>query len=61
MILNSKSEYNRCKIPRLVIEEVDEEQQEKDEARELQSTLELLKKYEEEWGSQMTTIREQEI
>ena len=61
MILNSKSEYNRCKIPRLVIEEFDEEQQEKDEARELQSTLELLKKYEEEWGSQMTTIREQEI
>ena len=61
MILNSKSEYNRCKIPRLVIEEVDEEQQEKDEARELQSTLELLNRYEEEWGSQMTTIREQEI
>ena len=26
LILNSKSEYNRCKIPRLVLEELDEEQ-----------------------------------
>ena len=26
LILNSKSEYNRCKIPRLGLEELDEEQ-----------------------------------
>ena len=61
MILNSKSEYNRCRIPRLIIEEVDEEQQENEEARELQATLELRRKYEEEWGSQMTAFREQEM
>ena len=60
-ILNSKSEYNRCKIPRLVIEEVDEEQQEEEEARELQNIMELLRRQEEEWGSHMTMLREQEI
>ena len=26
MVLNSKSEFNRCRIPRLIIEEIDEEQ-----------------------------------
>ena len=60
-ILNSKSEYNRCKIPGLVIEEVDEEQQEEEEARELQNIMELLRRQEEEWGSHMTMLREQEI
>ena len=57
-ILNSKSEYNRCKIPRLVIEEMDEEQQ---KARELQNTMELLRRQEEELGSHMKLLREQEI
>ena len=49
MILNSKSEYNRCKIPRLVIEELDEEQLKADEERELQGAIEWLNKCEEEW------------
>ena len=35
MILNSKSEYNRCKIPRLVLEELDEDQIRADEEEEM--------------------------
>ena len=48
-------------VPRLLMEEVDVEQQEKEEAKELQATWELLQRYEEEWGSHMTSLREQEI
>ena len=61
MILNSKSEYNRCKIPRLVIEELDEEQLKADEERELQEAIEWLNKCEEEWQESKTAKREQEL
>ena len=39
LILNSKSEYNRCKIPRLVLEELDEEQIKAMEDKELEEAL----------------------
>ena len=48
MVLNSKSEFNRCRIPRLIIEEVDDEQIRKEEERELRVAMEHLSKCEEE-------------
>ena len=40
MILNSKSEYNRCKIPRLELEELDEDQIRADEEEEMRRGIE---------------------
>ena len=53
-ILNSKSEYDRCRIPRLVLEEKEEEQikyLEEDEQRELDKIMELLNDEEQSWGA----------
>ena len=61
MVLNSKSEFNRCRIPRLVIEEVDEEQIREEEERELRVAMEHLSKCEEEWEQNRTKEREHEL
>ena len=55
-ILNSKSEFNRCRIPRLVLEEIDEEQ-----ADELREALELLEQCEKAWENQKTKDRGEEL
>ena len=39
-ILNSKAEFNRCRIPRLAIEEIDEEQLKEQKDRELREAME---------------------
>ena len=61
MILNSKSEFNRCRIPRLIIEEVDEEQTKEQEERELREAIEQLDECERAWENQRSKIREQEL
>ena len=60
-ILNSKSEYNRCRIPRLVMEEIDEEQIAEQEARELEEASEQLEACRRAWEQQRTVAREQEL
>ena len=49
-ILNSKSEYDRCKIPRLVLEEEDEVEQKRQGERELQEDLDSIEEHAEAWG-----------
>ena len=39
MVLNSKSEHHRCRIPRLILEEVYEEQVHEEEERELKIAM----------------------
>ena len=58
MILNSKSKFNRCRIPRLIIEEVDEEQTKEQEERELREAIEQLEECERAWESQRLKERE---
>ena len=60
-ILNSKSEFNRCRIPRLVLEEIDEEQADAQEDRELREALELLEQCERAWEDQKTKDRGEEL
>ena len=59
-ILNSKAEFNRCRIPRLVVEEQDTKQQEEEEEKEQEELGELLNNNMEDWDSQKTAAREQE-
>ena len=62
MILNSKSEFDRCKIPRLVIEEQEEiEKLEKPEAEKLQERMATLDMEEEAWGAEIIVSRNNEI
>ena len=49
-ILNSKSEYDRCKIPRLVLEEEDEGEHRRQGERELQEDLDSIEEHAEAWG-----------
>ena len=59
-ILNSKSEYDRCKIPRLVLEEVDEEQIKKDEEQEMREKMKLLDAEEKSWGEAKSGAKNRE-
>ena len=59
--MNSRAEFNRCRIPRLTIEEVDEEQLEEQENKELKIAMEQLEKLEKEWGEERTREREKEL
>ena len=61
MILNSKSEYNRCKIPRLVLEELDEDQIRADEEEALKGAIEWCNRCEKEWEESKTASREKEL
>ena len=48
-ILNSKAEFDRCYIPRLVVEEKDTKVMEQEELREHQQILELLEEENKGW------------
>ena len=61
MILNSKYEYNLCKIPRLVLEELDEDQIRADEEEEMRKAIEWSNKCEKELEESRTADREQEL
>ena len=56
-ILNSKSEFDRCKIPRLILEEQDEEEIRKAENQELERDREALEEQARLWGEQKTNER----
>ena len=59
-ILNSKAEFDRCKIPRLVVEEQEEEPANAKEEQERKDAQEqILEEQIEEWGSQKLQEREQ--
>ena len=60
-ILNNKAEYNRCKIPRLVLEEEDDEQTLRNEEQDRQQALKWLEDCEHAWSDQKTEEREIEI
>ena len=61
-ILNSRAEFDRCKIPRLVVEEQEQETVnavEEQERLETQETQELLDEQMKDWGSKKIREREQ--
>ena len=63
-ILNSKSEFNRCHIPRLVVEEEDEEKRKKrleKEKLEKEETGRMLDTMEMTWEERKTSEREQAL
>ena len=57
-ILNSRAEYNRCHIPRLVVEEDDVESREKTENDEDEETLRALENMDKNWEGAKTRDRE---
>ena len=59
-ILNSKAEYDRCRIPRLIVEEQDVEQLEKDEEQELAQKISSIEEQTADWGSRLYKKRELE-
>ena len=59
-ILNSKSEYDRCKIPRLILEETDEEQISKEEEQRMKERMEQLDTEEQAWGDRKRGARNKE-
>ena len=59
-ILNSKAEYDRCRIPRLIVEEQDLDEIRKEEEQEISRNSEALEEQEIIWGSQRLLEREQE-
>ena len=59
-ILNSKAEYDRCRIPRLIVEEQDLDGITKEEEQEISRNSEALEEQEIIWGSQRLLEREQE-
>ena len=50
-ILNSKSEFDRCKIPRLIVEEEDLEQIEREQKEELETRQKEIEEQAEVWQS----------
>ena len=58
-ILNSKAEFDSCRIPRLVVEEQDTKKQEEEEEMELKELVEFLDNQVEDWGKQKIAVREQ--
>ena len=50
-ILNSKAEFDRCRIPRLIVEEQDHDKLDKLEEQEQKEVQELLDEQLEDWGS----------
>ena len=60
-ILNSKAEFNRCKIPRLVVELVDEEQIQRENEGEDQRIKDALANQQQAWEDDKTTLRMKEF
>ena len=61
MILNSKAEYNRCVIPRLVLDRFDEEEWEKLENEELESKKKQMEDELAEWENIRFYARESKL
>ena len=59
-ILNSKSEYDRCRIPRLVLEEQDMEKLIEEEEQEITANCKIVEEQTSMWGSRKYKEREQE-
>ena len=59
-ILNSKSEYDRCRIPRLVLEEQDMEKITEEEEQEIAANCQIVEEQTNLWGSRKFREREQE-
>ena len=59
-ILNSKLEFDRCKIPRLVLEEQDEEEIQKVEDKEMEKDREAIEEKARLWGEKKTTERRED-
>ena len=57
-VLNSKGEFNRCRIPRLVVEETEET--EKLEEQRVQETMKLLDKEQSRWETNKLRMRDQQ-
>ena len=51
-ILNSKAKFDRCKIPRLVVEEQEEKEMEKQMEQELASTKKNIEEQASSWSSE---------
>ena len=60
MILNSKSEYNRCKIPRLVVEQVDEVALQQEEETRKRDVEERIMSTQAAWERNKTASRTKE-
>ena len=60
MILNSKTEYNRCRIPRLVVEQLDEERIEREEEEIAKNTQQDLMNTQLAWEDAKFTKRREE-
>ena len=59
-LLNSKSEYNRCRIPRLIVEEVDEEKSKLEQEKVNKELGEAATLSQKEWEKNKTEIRDRE-
>ena len=60
MILNSKSEYNRCRIPRLVVEEMDTEALKQEEELNKRESEEKISTNHAAWERRKTASRREE-
>ena len=58
-ILISKAKFDRCRIPRLIVEEQDHDKLDKLEEQEQKEVQELLDEQLEDWGSDKIKEREQ--
>ena len=56
-MLNSKSEFDRCRIPRLIVEEQDEEQIAKMEQEEIDRTRNQIEKQARTWENKTLSER----
>ena len=59
-ILNSKSEFSRCRIPRLVLEEVDEEQERNQERKVEEEERLWVEEQVEKWGAMALRERKED-
>ena len=59
-ILNSKSEFDRCRIPRLVVEQEDEEETKKKLEEELQSDMDRIEEQANIWGAKQYSAKQEE-
>ena len=60
-ILNSKAEYSRCRIPRLVLEEVDVEEEEREEQKYREEYKKSVEEHAECWGAKAWQIRKEDV
>ena len=59
-ILNSKSKFDRCKIPRLVLEELNEEESIRLEEQLLVEDRNLMEEQAKTWGQERLEVRKED-